>query len=117
MSTDWENIGDVMNRIIDRMPDKYKARMAEIAAMSPKELAQRRVDSFNAIEGDLNQHDGFDCPECKNKGFVAALVTHRDANGNEIGWNDTTYGCKCRKTRATLLRWSKSGLGDLVKRC
>ena len=55
---------------------------------------------YNNREGDLNQTDGIDCRECRNKGFVM------DNEG-------TLHKCKCLKERANWRRIKVSGLRDL----
>lgn len=112
-----ESIGDVMSRLMERMPDKYKERLARAAEMTPKERMQYRCDSDNRFVGDLDKDDGYNCPECLNRGYIAELAIDRDADGNEINWREVFRECKCKKTRAALRRLARSGLGDLVKSC
>lgn len=78
---------------------------SEQATMSREELRQRQVDLYNNSQGNLNEVDGYNCDECKNKGFIARL----DENGYEVH----RY-CKCQKTRNTLRRAKRSGLGDIL---
>ena len=112
-----ESIGDVMSRLIAKMPSDKRERFAQAAAMSPKERYQKNCDAVNKREGDLNKTDGYDCPICKNRGYTACLRIEYDADGNEVDWFESNRECKCMRTRAALRRLSRSGLGNLVKDC
>ena len=80
-------------------------------AMSQKERMQQRVQLFNADTGTRDQEDGYDCPECKNRGF-SYVVTESD------GIYDTAVRiCKCDEIRRTRLRLKKAGLLSMVNRC
>jgi DNA replication protein DnaC len=68
------------------------------------EYIQSRADYWNSLPGDLK---GYDCSECKNKGFIAVIE-----DGYEI-----KRSCKCLKTRDTLKRIHESGLSNLLKTC
>ena len=41
--------------------------------MTDEEYEQWKADVYNSGIGDLNEKDGYDCPECKNKGFIAEV--------------------------------------------
>ena len=71
-------------------------------ALSYADLLQLKADSYNKSKGDLK---GYDCPECKNKGYIAKIV-----NGNEV-----LTECKCLKIRDTLKRIESSGLEELLR--
>ena len=60
-----------------------------------------QVDAMNDVVGKLG---GYDCPDCKNKGFVYFV---RD--GNTI-----CRMCKCADIRDSINRVSKSGLSDML---
>lgn len=117
MEDRMESIGEVMQKIMAKMPDKYRTRMEKMQQMSPKERMQFRVDTDNKLVGDLNKDDGYDCSECNNRGYIAMLAIDKDANGNEVNWREVFRECKCKKTRAALYRLARSGLGELVKTC
>lgn len=71
-------------------------------------LEKARVDMYNSTEGNLNEKDGYNCVECKNKGYIARI----DDNGYMV-----MCGCKCQKIRDTLKRAEKSGLGKIITNC
>lgn len=73
--------------------------------LTQEEYQQQRIDWYNQSEGDLNETDGYNCDLCKNKGYIARL----DENGYEVH-----RACKCQKTRATLNRARRSGLGNII---
>lgn len=71
-----------------------------------KELTQLAfVESVNAEQGKL---EGFDCPICKNKGYILKL----DSKGRRI-----TSDCVCLKPRYAKRLIDKSGLGDSLSDC
>lgn len=79
-----------------------------IAKVSPSEMAANRVKWYNESAGKLNETDGYDCPECKNKGDFWRI----DESGSEV-----RVACKCQKVRATLRRAQRSGLGNIITQC
>lgn len=93
-------IDDILSQLQERF------NMSDVK-ISREEFEQMQVDAFNSSTGDINQYDGYDCPLCKNKGFIARLE-----NGYQV-----VADCKCRKIRATLRRAMKSGLGDVLSEC
>lgn len=69
-------------------------------------------DYYNSQEGHLNLDDGYDCPICKNKGYISKVEK------DEFGfWHDIHYYCECQKTRSTLRRMKKSGLSNTISKC
>lgn len=66
-------------------------------------------DSYNKLEGDLNVTDGYDCPKCKNKGFIA-----EPRLDNYGYWRDVSVECECRRIRKTIRRLNRSGLRNMV---
>lgn len=76
--------------------------------LTDQEKEQRNADSYNQEEGDLNKYDGYDCPICKNKGWIADI---------QFGfgyWSEVRRPCKCQKTRQTIRRLQRSGLKNIV---
>lgn len=78
--------------------------------MNEEEYEQWKADVYNRGIGDLNELDGYDCFECKNKGYIAEV---RDYG---TYYNNVLVPCKCKKIRSALFRLKKSGLKDVVKR-
>lgn len=66
---------------------------------------QERINNYNNAQGTLNKLDGYNCDICRNKGHILYL--------NDAGY-EVTRPCKCMKTRATLQRAKRSGLGDVL---
>lgn len=75
---------------------------------SPKtayiESQKRKAEAYNRTPGKL---DGYDCPECKNRGSFFAV----DENGYLISTQ-----CKCMTIRKNRRRVEQSGLSDLLSR-
>lgn len=96
-----QSIGDLID-----IPSK--ADVEKYAQMSYRERRQVIIDIENNIPGNLNEEDGFNCDECKNRGYIWKL------NDDDM---DTRVECKCKSTRATLRRARESGLGDILTDC
>lgn len=78
--------------------------------VSPREYEQFKVDGLNNTVGNRNEEDGYDCPICKNKGFVAKLVDNEDGT-----YSHCMAECKCVEVRNSIMRMKRSGLKDIIK--
>ena len=74
---------------------------------------QLNCDRMNAQVGNLNEYDGYNCDECKNKGIIYYVTTYPNTDVEYV----VTRDCKCKSTRATLRRAKKSGLGNVLSDC
>lgn len=79
--------------------------------MTEKEKLQHRIDGYNASTGARDQEDGYNCPECRNKGFVSVLVDNGPA------FYEAFRPCKCDEIRRQRLRLKKAGLLNMVDAC
>ena len=77
--------------------------------LSPKDYEQFKVDGLNNTVGDRDKEDGYNCPLCKNKGFIAKLTEH---NGM---YSHCFVDCKCVEVRNSIMRMKRSGLKDIIK--
>ena len=71
-----------------------------------KELCLMNCNSYNKLEGSLHLQDGYDCPKCRNKGFIA-----EPRLDNYGYWRDVSVDCECRKIRRSIRRLNRSGIG------
>ena len=79
--------------------------------MTAKERLQQRIDDYNAETGTRNEEDGYDCPICKNKGFISVMT-------KAYGKPDETFvHCKCDEIRRQRMRLKKAGLLHMVEIC
>ena len=92
-----------LDNILIELTRRYGVNLEAI--QSDKSLVQLNVDNYNNSTGDLNLKDGYNCPLCKNKGFIAFV------NDNEL---EAHTPCKCQKVREVLRRANKSGLGEIL---
>lgn len=91
-----------MESIKELIPEKYlKQAPSEI---SFDEYAKKRIDIANQAQGNLK---GFDCPKCKNKGFIYELK-----NGFEVA-----IDCECKKLRLSQQLIKNSCLTEELSRC
>ena len=79
--------------------------------MSAKEKLKRQIAGYNASEGSRHLDDGYNCPECRNKGFIQVMVE------NGPSFYDMMRPCKCDEIRRTRLRLKKAGLLHMVETC
>ena len=77
--------------------------------MSQKEYEQWKADGYNAIEGNRNEEDGYDCRICKNKGHIMKITNYLN------GWQQEIVPCKCAEIRNSIRRMKKSGLKNIIK--
>ena len=71
-----------------------------------REKAQRDADALNAVEGNLNAYDGYECARCKNRGYIYV------AQGAYVKRAD----CDCWTARSSIRRMKESGLESVIKR-
>lgn len=74
-------------------------------AMTKEESENQYCEMANNDAGTLNEQDGYNCDECKNKGFI-------------YFYDDRRYlvcrDCKCMSIRRTLRRAKQSGLDNVL---
>lgn len=78
--------------------------------MPAREYEQFKVDGLNAMEGDRNEEDGYNCKACKNKGYVFKVVEYADGSFSHV-----CADCKCAEIRRSIVRMKRSGLKDIIK--
>ena len=71
-----------------------------------KKKCELLCESFNKEQGDLD--DGYDCPICKNKGFIWKPELHCNS------YHEVAVHCKCIPIRRTIRAMKRSGLEDVV---
>ena len=87
--------------------------LSEMTAEEKLARAQKMADRVNAQEGRLT---GYDCPACRNKGFVEYVIDTTE----QLGYPSYTTGsreCVCMAIRRSKWLLKKSGLADLAERC
>ena len=78
----------------------------EKVEMSPLEYIQERVDYENSLPGNLNEYDKYDCPKCKNKGYISVV---KMVEGNPT---ETSIRCDCMNIRKSIKSLLNSGLSS-----
>lgn len=82
---------------------------------NPKKMAEKMCQGLNEDEGDQHIGDGYDCRECRNKGFVFVVV--EDSYKGNVFYKEKSIPCKCMKIRASIRRMKKSGLESIIAKC
>lgn len=72
-------------------------------------LAKMRLDTVNALS---EPPRGYDCPICRNKGYVAFLREEPMYRGSIV-----TRECQCVPYRRALRRMARSGMEDALRGC
>lgn len=94
----------IFDAFFDMIPDDCKP----ISPLSYHEYAIKQCEWYNEISGNLNVSDGYNCEECKNRGYFQIL----DEEDNHL-----MRPCKCQRVRTFIRTMQVSGLGDLYRRC
>lgn len=84
---------------------------SEMTDEEKRAKVQRECDSYNMGIGTLDKKDGYDCPMCFNKGYVARIV--KGVNGN---YSMAVADCICKTTRRSLNRLKQSGLAKVMEK-
>lgn len=88
---------------------KEQKNTATTSEMTEKEKEQWYADLENKREGNLHEEDGYNCPICRNKGYIIKVAEYWG------GWQQVHAACKCCETRNSILRMKKSGLKNIIK--
>jgi len=79
--------------------------------ISAKRYEELKAEHYNNSEGELHLEDGYNCDICKNKGYVAKVLTNE-----QFGYYyEVMTPCKCQKIRRAIHRLNRSGLKNIVK--
>lgn len=95
---------NIFDNFLKMIPEDCKP----ISQLSDHEYALKKCEWYNESRGNLNEADGYNCEECKNRGYYQEL----DVEDNII-----LRACKCQKVRSFIRTMQCSGLGDLYRRC
>ena len=94
----------------EELMQKLAEKNLEVRNLTPEQVVEEQVKDFNNGIGNLNETDGYNCDKCHNKGFVS-----EKALNEQFGyWYEKRMPCKCFKTRETLKRAKRSGLGNII---
>lgn len=95
--------------ILDQLPS---ASAHGYEVLTQEQYEQKKADAYNASTGHLNERDGYDCPACKNKGYIACVDYCE-----EFGYyTEALRPCRCMRARNAIRRLNKSGLKDVMKK-
>lgn len=75
----------------------------------PGVMEQMKAKSANDAYGELDKQDGYNCPICRNKGYIMRAVSE------DGEWRLVSTDCKCQKTRRSLRRMQRSGLKNIIR--
>ncbi len=101
-----------MEALGNLIPSQIRSELG-FKKMTDQEREQHRVDKTNATEGNLHEQDGYDCRECRNKGYIA-VCKQAEFSG---WWMEYHVPCKCMRIRNAIHRLNRSGLKNVVKEC
>ena len=87
---------------------RKKLEEEEQKPKSEYDLVLEHAERYNQTTGHLNEEDGYDCPLCKNRGFIMKV------EADETGCYEVASDCKCMKIRGNSKRLQRSGLAEWV---
>ena len=94
----------------EELMKKLAEKNLEVKHLTPEQVVEEQVKDYNNSIGTLNESDGYNCDTCHNKGYVS-----EKAQNEQFGyWYERRIPCKCAKTRETLKRAKRSGLGNII---
>lgn len=94
----------------EELMQKLAEKNLEVRDLTPEQVVEEQVKDYNNSIGTLNESDGYNCDTCHNKGYVS-----EKAQNEQFGyWYERRIPCKCAKTRETLKRAKRSGLGNII---
>lgn len=101
---------------MERLSTILKSENISNNALTPEEKKKqryewelRKVNSYNDSKGNLNEADGYNCDDCKNKGGIMVLAEY----GND--YQQEYRPCKCMKVRSMIAKIERSGLKNIMK--
>lgn len=83
----------------------FQSASEQSKLIDEEEWEKRRSDWFNEAEGTLNLQDGYDCRDCKNKGWISNYF-YCDCNY----WTTALHPCACIPIRKSKREKKQSGL-------
>lgn len=98
---------------LSKILNKLQTQHTGGAQLSPEEWQQQQCDWSNDIVGNLNEHDGYNCEICKNKGSIY-FIKENEYNGQKEMYQRE---CRCMSIRRTLSKAQRSGLGNVLSDC
>lgn len=116
-----ESIGKIANQMVPPEKQEYFSKLLKDSierhsTMTPEEKRQhqkeqtlRLVNEENLRCGELDKLDGYNCPICKNRGYIAKAREYAGI------WQKYAVECRCKKIRHTVRLMKSSGLEDLIK--
>lgn len=99
---------DRFTEILQKLTAQYNN--GETVDPNGKEYAQFQCDVYNETTGNRHEYDGYNCPHCKNKGYIH-IVRENPFSGAFV---TAQRDCKCMKMRDTINRAKRSGLGNIL---
>lgn len=83
-----------------------QAASEQFNMMSEEEWERLKAENGNANVGNKNEEDGYDCPECRNKGWVMKSFFAEEVKY----WTTSVAECGCMAVRNSIRNRKKSGL-------
>lgn len=100
-----------INILLLQAMEKAGIQLPTVERMTEEEYTKMKCNAYNSGEGTLDKNDGYNCEECKNKGYVS-YPSYNDTFGY---WSETQKECTCMTIRRTIKRLERSGLKNIIK--
>jgi DNA replication protein DnaC len=94
----------------EELMQKLAEKNIVIRDLTPQQVVEEQVKDYNNSIGNMNESDGYNCERCHNRGYISEV-----AMNEQFGYYyESRKPCKCLKTRETLQRAKRSGLGNII---
>ena len=87
----------------------------DMTAAERREYIQKQCDRGNAIIGNLNEKDGYNCPDCLNRGYIS-VVQEIERGEQTNDFYESMKDCHCKPIRAAIMCMKRSGLENVMQR-
>lgn len=106
-------------QLSNNLPEEIRERLKKLtsghtstsSSETPQEREEKEARLYNAEEGHLYEQDGYNCPKCKNRGYIAKVAQIADRPECVLA------DCECMEIRKSLAYMRSSGLAELSQRC
>lgn len=111
-----ESVSQTLKKVHSGMSESSYKPYRDMTADERKAYVQQQCSWYNEEQGNLNAKDGYECAECKNRGFSYVVQESDNVLTGERDFVMAMRNCKCKAVRASIKRMRESGLGDIIER-
>ena len=106
----------LQSRNITPKPSVWSKSFPEMTEAEREAYYTEKCRIFNEEPGNRNEKDGYDCPACKNRGYIWVVCRRDGFYENGADFSEAQRDCKCKPIRAAIMRMKRSGLEGVIKK-